>query len=92
MLAVIVPVAVLARADGRVNPLLVDGQPQLPSAVCATPAQDLLVGRAALHTARLHPEGFEPNPKRRIDDGVVLLGAGEFGVTAVNNGAIKCAA
>ncbi|MFB9323442.1 Hsp70 family protein, partial [Cryptosporangium minutisporangium] len=74
-------VAVLARADGRVNPLLVDGQPQLPSAVCATPAQELLVGRAALHTARLHPEGFEPNPKRRIDDGVVLLGAGEFGVT-----------
>ncbi|WP_344652911.1 Hsp70 family protein, partial [Cryptosporangium japonicum] len=76
-------VAVLARPDGRVNPLLVDGQPQLPSAVCATPAKELLVGRAALHTARLHPDGFEPNPKRRIDDGVVLLGAGEYEVVAL---------
>nr|WP_205752709.1 Hsp70 family protein [Cryptosporangium phraense] len=75
-------VAVLARPDGRINPVLVDGQPQLPSAVCASDA-DLLVGRAALHTARLRPEAFEPNPKRRIDDGEVLLGTTGFPVVDV---------
>jgi len=68
-------VAMLRRPDGRVAPLLFDGTPVLPSAVCATPA-GLSVGRDALHHGRHHPDALELNPKRRIDDGTVLLGAG----------------
>ncbi|MDQ7904658.1 Hsp70 family protein [Phytohabitans sp. ZYX-F-186] len=64
----------LAEPGGRARLLLVDGYPQLPSAVCLTPAGTLVVGRAALYAARFHPDAFEPYPKRRIDEGVLLLG------------------
>lgn len=67
-------VAVLRWPDGRFKPLLFDGSPLLPSGVYADPAGELLTGREAAHSARIHPERFEPNPKRRIDDGTVLLG------------------
>ncbi|HWB37458.1 MAG TPA: Hsp70 family protein, partial [Rugosimonospora sp.] len=66
-------VAVLRFPDGRSRPLLFDGSPIMPSAVFAD-EQALLIGRDAEHSARIHPERFEPNPKRRIDDGTVLLG------------------
>jgi len=46
----------------------------LPSAVYAGP-DGITVGREAQRQARLEPSRFEPNPKRRIDDGEVLLGA-----------------
>ena len=74
-------VAVVRWPDGRVRPLLVDGSPLLPSAVYA-PAGDapLVVGRDAVHSARLDPARFEPNPKRRVDDGSVLLGEREIPV------------
>jgi actin-like ATPase involved in cell morphogenesis len=71
-------VAVARWPDGRARPILVDGSPLLPSAVYADAAGNLLVGRDAVHSARLDPARFEPNPKRRVDDGTVLLGDREF--------------
>ncbi|GAA2705527.1 Hsp70 family protein [Actinoplanes palleronii] len=73
-------VAVARWPDGRVRPILVDGSPLLPSAVFADAEGNLLVGRDAVHSARLDPARFEPNPKRRVDDGLVLLGEREFSV------------
>lgn len=60
--------------------LLFDGSPLLPSGVCVDPTGRLLTGRDAWHTAMAVPAGFEPYPKQRVDDGVVLLGGAEFGV------------
>ncbi|GIG68332.1 Hsp70 family protein [Phytomonospora endophytica] len=76
-------VAVLRRDDGTTSPLLFDGSPLLPSAVCAEPDGTLLTGRDAVHSARLRPERFEPHPKRRVDDGTVLLGDTEVSVVAL---------
>jgi len=78
-------VAVLRWPDARTKPLLFDGSPLLPSAVYAEPGaigprQGLLTGRDAVHTARVDPARFEPNPKRRIDEGSVLLGDREIPV------------
>jgi len=78
-------VAVLRWPDGRAKPLLFDGNPLLPSAVYAEPSRpdtsaSLLTGRDAVHSARVDPARYEPNPKRRIDDGTVLLGATEVPV------------
>ncbi|WP_127497506.1 Hsp70 family protein [Actinoplanes solisilvae] len=73
-------VAVARWPDGRARPLLVDGSPLLPSAVYAELDGSLVVGRDAVHSARIDPVRFEPNPKRRIDDGLVLLGEQEFPV------------
>jgi molecular chaperone DnaK len=73
-------VAVVRWPDGRARPLLVDGSPLLPSAVYAEPGGAFAVGRDALHSARLDPARFEPNPKRRIDDGMLLLGDREVPV------------
>jgi hypothetical protein len=67
-------VAVLRWPDGRAKPLLFDGSPLLPSAVYLDATGHLLVGRDALDSARMDPSRLEPNPKRRIDDGSVLLG------------------
>src|SRR4051794_40165901 len=67
-------VAVARWPDGRARPILVDGSPLLPSAVYAEPDGQLIVGRDAVHSARLDPARFEPHPKRRIDDQLVLLG------------------
>ena len=67
-------VAALSRDDERVRMLLFDGSPALPSAVFLDPSGVLLVGRDAVHSARMAPERYEPNPKRRIDDQTVLLG------------------
>ncbi|WP_433199318.1 Hsp70 family protein [Dactylosporangium sp. CS-047395] len=71
--------AVIQEPGGRTRPLLFDGFPQLPSSVCAS-GEGLLVGREAAHAARVRPECFEPHPKRRIDDGTVLLGDREYPV------------
>ncbi|OJF14136.1 Hsp70 family protein [Couchioplanes caeruleus] len=73
-------VAVARWPDGRARPILVDGSPLLPSAVYAEPGGLILVGRDAVHSARRDPARFEPNPKRRIDDGLVLLGERELPV------------
>ena len=73
-------VAVIAVGDREPRPLLFDGSPLLPSAVCVDPTGRMVVGRDALHTAVASPESFEPNPKRCIDDGVVFLGGCEVPV------------
>src|SRR4051812_18073528 len=73
-------VAVVRWPDGRSRPLLFEGSPLLPSAVYAEPGGAIIVGRDAVHSARLDPARFEPNPKRRIDDGSVLLGDRELPV------------
>jgi len=72
-------VAVVRWPDGRSRTLLFDGSPLLPSAVYAEP-NALVVGRDAVHSARMDPARFEPNPKRRIDEGTVLLGDRELPV------------
>src|SRR4051794_8424455 len=76
-------VAVLRWSDGRARPLLFDGSPLLPSAVYAEPGGGLVVGRDAVHSARLDPGRFEPNPKRRIDDSELLLGDREVPLVEV---------
>ena len=73
-------VAVARWPDGRARPILVDGSPLLPSAVYAEPDGTLIAGRDAVHSARLEPARFEPNPKRRVDDDLVLLGEREVPV------------
>jgi actin-like ATPase involved in cell morphogenesis len=73
-------VAVARWPDGRARPILIDGSPLLPSAVYAQPDGQLIVGRDAVHSARLDPARFEPNPKRRVDDGLVLLADREIPV------------
>ena len=66
-------VAVLA-AHGRPPRVVdIDGASMMPSAVFAGDGE-LVVGREAERRARLDPARFEPNPKRRIDDGSLLLG------------------
>ncbi|PZF87352.1 Hsp70 family protein [Micromonospora deserti] len=67
-------VAVLRRPDGQTRPLLVDGQPLLPSGVYADPDGMLHAGRDAERLARTDPSRYEPHPKRRIDEAAVSLG------------------
>ncbi|WKU07940.1 Hsp70 family protein [Micromonospora sp. HUAS LYJ1] len=67
-------VAVLRWPDGRTRPLLVDGQPILPSGVYADTEGRLHVGRDAQRLAQADPARYEPNPKRLVDEPTVLLG------------------
>ncbi len=74
-------VAVLA-AHGRPPRVVeVDGSATMPSAVYCEEDGSLVVGRDAERRARLDPSRFEPNPKRRVDDGTLLLGANVVPVT-----------
>ncbi|PPK64146.1 Hsp70 family protein [Actinokineospora auranticolor] len=67
-------VAVLS-AHGRAPRVVeVDGATTMPSAVYASEDGGLVVGREAERRARLDPARFEPNPKRRVDEGTLLLG------------------
>ncbi|MFG3576178.1 Hsp70 family protein [Micromonospora chersina] len=67
-------VAVLRWPDGRTRPLLVEGEPILPSGVYADTDGRLHVGRDALRLAHADPDRYEPNPKRRVDEPEVTLG------------------
>ncbi|MDG4822792.1 Hsp70 family protein [Asanoa sp. WMMD1127] len=73
-------VAVLAEPGREPRTVLFDGSPLLPSGVCADGTGRLLVGRDAWHTGLSTPAAFEPFPKQRIGDGVVLLGERELPV------------
>ncbi|MFC4858484.1 Hsp70 family protein [Actinophytocola glycyrrhizae] len=67
-------VAVLS-AHGRPPRVIeVDGSATMPSALFADDDGHLVVGRDAERRARLDPARFEPNPKRRVDEGTLLLG------------------
>jgi molecular chaperone DnaK (HSP70) len=63
--------------------------PLLPSAVCLDGTGGLLVGRDALHVGRSQPQHLEPNPKRRIDEGTVLLGEREVPVAELIAGVLR---
>ncbi|CRK55741.1 molecular chaperone protein [Alloactinosynnema sp. L-07] len=74
-------VAVLS-AHGRAPRVVeVDGSATMPSAVFAGEDGVLVVGREAERRARLDPSRFEPNPKRRVDEGTLLLGTVVIPVT-----------
>src|SRR3954464_3321040 len=65
----------LRHPDGRTRPLLFDGQPLMSSAVYLDTTGRLHVGADALRLGHADPARLEPNPKRHVDDGTVLLGA-----------------
>jgi molecular chaperone DnaK (HSP70) len=67
-------VATLAVSGQEPSVLDVDGSATMSSAVYAEKDGTLVVGRDAERRARLDPSRFEPNPKRRIDDGALQLG------------------
>jgi hypothetical protein len=73
-------VGVLRRPTGATTALLFDSSPLLSSAVHAGPDGALLTGADADRAGLGHPEGLEPNPKRRVDDGTVWLGERELPV------------
>ena len=62
--------------DGREPQLVVleGGTPVMPSAVFADRGGTLFVGQEAERQAAVDPSRYEPNPKRRIDEGQLLLG------------------
>ncbi len=59
---------------------LSDQAEQMPSAILALDT-GILVGGAAVRSARLDPQRFEPSPKRRLGEGEILLGPREWPVT-----------
>jgi molecular chaperone DnaK len=66
---------VAVSVDGREpQVVVVDGQPIMPSAVFAAADGTLFVGQEAERQAAIDPSRYEPNPKRRIDEGELLLG------------------
>ncbi|WP_197320670.1 type VII secretion-associated protein [Saccharomonospora sp. NB11] len=66
---------VVASVNGREPQVVViDGQPIMPSAVYAAQDGTLFVGQEAERQAAVDPSRFEPHPKRRIDEGELLLG------------------
>jgi molecular chaperone HscA len=70
-------VAVVRRGDEAPRPLLFDGSPLLSSGVYADSSGTLTVGRDAERLSQGDPSRFEPYPKRRVDEGSVLLGETE---------------
>jgi type VII secretion-associated protein (TIGR03931 family) len=67
---------VAVAVDGREPQLVVleGGTPVMPSAVFADRGGTLFVGQEAERQAAVDPSRYEPNPKRRIDEGQLLLG------------------
>nr|BFE61606.1 hypothetical protein GCM10020063_061320 [Dactylosporangium thailandense] len=85
-------VAVVDRGDGTPRPLLFDGSPLLPSAVFADALGALLVGRDAERHLMTDAARFEPNPKGRVDEGVILLGDRELPVAELLAAVLRRAA
>ncbi|GAB3153010.1 type VII secretion-associated protein [Amycolatopsis stemonae] len=75
---------VVASVNGR-DPqvVVIDGQPLMSSAVFAAADGTLFVGQEAERQAAVDPSRYEPNPKRRIDEGELLLGESVLRVTDV---------
>ena len=75
---------VVAALSGRPpQVVVVDGQPLMSSAVYAAADGTLFVGQEADRQAAMDPSRYEPNPKRRIDEGELLLGDRVLRVTDV---------
>lgn len=67
---------VAVSAHGREPQVVVfDGQPLVPSAVFAAADGTLFVGHEAERQAAVDPARYEPHPKRRVDEGELLLGS-----------------
>jgi type VII secretion-associated protein (TIGR03931 family) len=67
---------VVVSVDGREpQVVVVDGQPLVPSAVFAAADGTLFVGQEAERQAAVDPARYEPHPKRRVDEGELLLGS-----------------
>ncbi|SFW45903.1 type VII secretion-associated protein [Amycolatopsis australiensis] len=75
---------VVASVNGR-DPqvVVIDGQPLMSSAVYVAADGTLFVGQEAERQAAVDPSRYEPNPKRRIDEGELLLGENVLRVTDV---------
>ena len=67
-------VGVLVASGRPPRALAIDGAAWIPSAIYVEDNGSLAVGRDAERMSRQFPERFEANPKRRIDDGDILLG------------------
>ncbi|EMD22614.1 type VII secretion-associated protein [Amycolatopsis azurea] len=81
---------VVASINGREpQVVVVDGQPLMSSAVYAAPDGTLFVGQEAERQAAVDPSRYEPNPKRRIDEGDLLLGDNVLRVTDVVHAVLK---
>jgi molecular chaperone HscA len=76
-------VAVVQRGDQPPRALLFDGSPVLASGVFGARDGVLHTGRDAERLSLVEPARFEPHPKRRIDDGTVLLGDAAVPVPAL---------
>ncbi|WP_236796680.1 type VII secretion-associated protein [Amycolatopsis sp. GM8] len=75
---------VVAAINGREPQVaVIDGQPLMSSAVYAAADGTLFVGQEAERQAAVDPSRYEPNPKRRIDEGELLLGDTVLRVTEV---------
>lgn len=74
-------VGVLSAFGRGPRPIEVDGSVTMSSAVFAADDGLLVVGQDAERRARLDPSRFEPNPKRRIDEGTLDLGGAKVPVT-----------
>ncbi|RCW46737.1 type VII secretion-associated protein (TIGR03931 family) [Halopolyspora algeriensis] len=68
---------------GEPHVVVIDGQPLVPSAVFAAADGTVFVGQEAERQAAVDPSRFEPHPKRRIDEGELLLGGSVLHVGAV---------
>ncbi len=81
---------VVASLQGREPQMVViDGHPLLPSAVYAAPDGTLFVGQEAERQAAVDPARYEPHPKRRIDEGELLLGASVLPVRDVVHAVLR---
>ncbi|WP_447004488.1 type VII secretion-associated protein [Saccharothrix isguenensis] len=68
--------------------VVVDGQPIMSSAVFAAADGTLFVGQEAERQAAVDPSRYEPHPKRRIDEGELLLGTSVLPVADVVRGVL----
>lgn len=66
--------AATRRDEAAATILEIGGSPRLPSSVWASPTGELAVGTAAETQLAIEPSRGEATPKRRLGDGVVLLG------------------
>src|SRR5699024_11419272 len=66
-----------------------DGSPLLSSAVYAASDGTLFVGQEADRQAAVDPSRYEPHPKRRIDEGELLLGDSVWPVLDVIRGVLR---
>ena len=73
-------VAVVRRGGQEPRALLFDGTPLLSSGVFVDAGGNLHTGRDAQRLGAAEPHRFEPHPKRRVDEGSVLLGDHDLAV------------